>query len=78
MPENSYPKGSTNCMLNYLSVYYSMKYYGYTHYHVEASKLIRNGQLLREEAIKQLEINFDHDILQKVAQKLGINFNDYT
>lgn len=75
-PKDSYPEGSTNCSLNYLSVYFSMKYYGYTHYHVEASKLIRKGQLLREEALEQLKIKFDDKRLREVAQKLGLNFND--
>lgn len=73
----SYPDGSTNCTLNYLSVYYSLKNYGYTHYHVEASKLIREGVILREEALEQLRINFNSKTLQEVAEKLSINYNDY-
>jgi len=73
MPDFSYPSGSTNCSLNFMSVYYSMKNYGYTHYHVEASKLIREGLLLREDALKQLELNFDKKILYDIANKLGID-----
>ena len=73
MPLFSYPEGSTNCSLNFMSVYLSLKHYGYTHYHVEASKLIREGLLLRDEALKQLELNFDLKVLEDVAQKLGIN-----
>jgi len=76
-PELSYPKGSTNCLLNFMSVYYSMKYYNYTHYHVEASKLIRDGVITREEALKQLEWNFDEEILVKIAKKLNIDFKKY-
>jgi hypothetical protein len=76
-PKHSYPNGSTNCSLNYLSVYYSLKNYGYTHYHVEVSKLIREGVILREEALEQLKINFSGELLQEVAEKLGINFNEY-
>jgi hypothetical protein len=72
MPVFSYPEGSTNCSLNFLSVYYSIKHYGYTHYHVEASKLIREGLLLRDEALKQLELNFDEKVLQDIVKKLGI------
>jgi len=75
-PRLSYPKGSTNCLLNFLSVYYSMKNFGFTHYHVEASKLIRNGIITREEAIEQLKLDFDKDILKDVASKLGIDFDD--
>jgi hypothetical protein len=49
----SYPKGTTNCLLNFISVHNSMRHYGYTHYHVEMSKLIRENQLTREEALKE-------------------------
>jgi tRNA(Ile)-lysidine synthase TilS/MesJ len=73
-PELSYPGGSTNCLLNFISVYNSVKYFGYTHYHVEASKLIREGYLSREDALKQLEINFDKTLLNNIAEKLNYNF----
>ena len=78
----SYPLGSTNCYLNFLSVYLSMKYYRFTHYHIEMSKLIRSGELSREEGLKALEINFDSKtikpILQSVNKKLGCSFEDIT
>lgn len=74
-PKVSYPGGSTNCSLNFISVYNSMKYFGYTHYHVEASKLIREGYMTREEALKQLEINFDKSLLNEVAEKLNFHFD---
>ncbi len=67
----SYPKRSTNCELNFLSVHNSMKYFGYTHYHVEASKLVREGVLTREEALEDLQIDFSEKLLKSVAGKLG-------
>lgn len=69
-PKLSYPAYTTNCYLNFISVYNSMKYFGYTHYHVEMSKLIRGGLLTREEAIRNLEINFDKGLLNNIAKKL--------
>lgn len=72
-PKISYPAGSTNCSLNFLSVYNSLKYFGYTHYHVEMSKLIRENVLTREEALKSLEFNFDKDFLNSIAKKLNFN-----
>ena len=51
-----------------------MKYFGYTHYHVEMSKLIREGLLTREEAIKNLEIDFDKELLNNIAKKLDYIF----
>jgi hypothetical protein len=74
VPKVSYPNGSTNCMLNFISVYNSLKYFGYTHYHVEASKLIREGYLSREEALNQLSVNFDKTLLNEVAKSLNYHF----
>lgn len=70
-PKLSYPANSTNCMMNFVSVYLSMKHYGYTHYHVETSKLIRVGELSREEAAETLEINFDLNLVNSVLEKIG-------
>ena len=73
-PKLSYPANTTNCYLNFISVHNSMKYFGYTHYHVEMSKLIREGLLTREEAIKNLEIDFDKELLNSIAKKLDYTF----
>ncbi len=75
-PKLSYPANSTNCYLNFISVYNSMRDYGYTHYHVEMSKLIREGLLSREEALKNLEVNFSKELLNSIAVKLDYRFND--
>ena len=71
----SYPAKSTNCELNFISVYNSIKYFGYTHYHVEMAKMVREGVLDREEALKNLEINFDKTLLNKIAAKLDYRFD---
>ena len=69
-PKLSYPKKSTNCLLNYMSTYLAMKNYGFTHYHVEMSKLIRAGQMTREEAIGRLNLDFDPKLLDQISQKI--------
>lgn len=74
-PKLSYPKGSTNCTLNFVSVYNSIKHYGYAHYHVEASKLIREGVISRDEALEELKIDFDKDLLNKISNELDYNFD---
>jgi hypothetical protein len=73
-PKVSYPKKSTNCSLNFISVYNSMRFFGYTHYHVEMSKHIREGFITREEALKNLQIDFDMDFLNSIAKKLDFKF----
>jgi len=70
-PDLSYPAGSTNCLLNFIYVYLAMKHYGYTHYHVEMSKLIRLGEMSREEALQRLEVNFDRKQIDSILEKIG-------
>jgi tRNA(Ile)-lysidine synthase TilS/MesJ len=70
-PQLSYPKNSTNCLMNFISVYLSMKHYGYTHYHIEMSKQIRLGELSREEAINKLKINFNETLLDNILTRIG-------
>jgi tRNA(Ile)-lysidine synthase TilS/MesJ len=73
-PEFSYPRGSTNCALNFISVQRSLQHYGYTHYHVECSKMIRKGLMTRDEALAQLALNFDNDTLNEIAKPLDYRF----
>ena len=70
-PRLSYPGRSTNCALNFISVHQSLKHFGYTHYHVEMSKMIRQGLMTREDALRDLEVKISEFELQKIATKLG-------
>jgi len=72
----SYPKGSTNCLMNFVSVYLTMKNYGYTHYHVEMSDLVRKGRMSREEALKLLEIDFGKEELRPILESIGCGTED--
>ena len=70
-PDKSYPKGSTNCLLNFVSSYLMNKNFGYTHYHVEQSKLIRKGKILRQEAENKLEMDFDREFLNSILERIN-------
>jgi hypothetical protein len=48
-----------------------MKDYGYTHYHVEMSKLIREGLMTRDEALRLLEPNYSPELLRGILRDLG-------
>ncbi len=74
-PKESYPKGSTNCTLNFVSSYNSMKHFGFTHYHVEMSKLIREGVITREQALEDLKINYDVEYLNSIVEPLLYKFD---
>ncbi|MBU1726595.1 MAG: hypothetical protein KJ880_03090 [Candidatus Omnitrophica bacterium] len=73
--EFSYPAESTNCYLNVLGSYLSMQAYGFTHFHVEMSKLVRLGKLSRQEALDKLDLDINIEpgpsIIMSVLKKLG-------
>ena len=75
-PKQSYPEKSTNCALNFLSVELSMKNFGYTHYHVEMSTMIRLGMMTRDEALALLAKNYDDAQLEDVLHKMGCSLED--
>jgi len=75
-PAVSYPAGSTNCSLNFISVNNSLKYFGYTHYHVEMSKMIREGMMTRDEALQAPKVNDSIDDLNQIAKPLGYTFTE--
>jgi hypothetical protein len=70
---SSYPRKSTNCALNFVSVHNSMRDYGYTHYHVEMSKLVRKGVVSRDEALKNLQESFDEELLNGILGELDLD-----
>jgi hypothetical protein len=74
--KDSYPLKSTNCSMNFVSVHNAMRDYGYTHYHVEMSKLVREGVMTREEALRSLEINFSEELISSILAKIDCNYKD--
>ena len=70
---SSYPRKSTNCALNFISVHNAMRDYGYTHYHVEMSKLVRQGVMSRDEALKNLNMEFEDGFLNEILGVLDLN-----
>ena len=74
--EVSYPRKSTNCLLNFISAHNSMRDYGYTHYHVEASKMVREGMMSRDEALENLDMEFNDELLSGILGRLGLQVSD--
>jgi hypothetical protein len=75
-PQRSYPRKSTNCDLNFPSSALAIKNYGYSHYHIEMSNMIRLGMVTREEALKMLDMEFNEDLLDPILKKLDCNYKD--
>lgn len=74
-PKLSYPAKSTNCSLNFVSVYQSLKKWGFTHYHVEMSKMIRANLMTRDEALQMLAFEPDKALLDAITGKLGVTLD---
>ena len=70
--ERSYPKASTNCALNFLSTQRAVEHYGYSVYTIEMSNMVRLGLVSRGEALRQLEMSFDPELMASVLQRLGL------
>lgn len=73
----SYPANTTNCLLNFLNVYYSLKNHGYTHYHVEMSKHIREGKMTRDKALEELRFSIAEELLDEVAKQVGVTLKNH-
>lgn len=72
----SYPTKTTNCSMNFVSAYNAMRFFGYTHYHVEMSKMIREGVITREQAIADLKMEFSKELLNEVLEKIDCSVED--
>jgi 7-cyano-7-deazaguanine synthase in queuosine biosynthesis len=74
--KHSYPSKTTNCNMNFVSAYNAMRFFGYTHYHVEMSKLIREGVITREQALIDLKMQFSDELLNDVLNRIDCSIED--
>lgn len=74
--KNSYPARTTNCEMIWLNSYRDLNKRCYTHYHDEYSTLIRAGEITREQALKDLELNPPEGLLERLANEVNINLED--
>lgn len=72
LPENSWPRGSTNCLFNYLSQYLAMKQFGYSQHETELSDMIRCGEMNREQAERVINTPIPSEYIEKVLGTIGI------
>lgn len=69
----SYPARTTNCDMIWLNSVRDMQIRRYTHYHDEYSTLIRAGEMTREQALADLELNPPPGLLEKLARDIGFD-----
>lgn len=75
-PARSFPAKSTNCDLNFLASALAVRNFGYSHYHIEMSNLVRLGMLTREEALELLKLDESPDLLGPILAKLGCTYEE--
>jgi len=71
--KTSYPARTTNCEMIWLNSYRDLNKRHYTHYHDEYSTLIRAGEIPREQALKDLELNPPNGLLERLAEECDID-----
>lgn len=71
-PETSYPGNTTNCRVVWLAVDADIRRNGYSTYHDEYSRLVRCGEMTRDQALKDLDFSPEPDFLQKLKEEIGV------
>ena len=74
----SYPARTTNCEMIWLNSHRDLNKRKYTHYHDEYSTIIRAGEMTREQALKDLELNPPPGLLERLAEEIDVDLNDLT
>jgi len=64
---------STNCLLNSFANLVHKQRFGFHPYAFELAKLVREGYLERDEALKRLEQAEDQNTVELVKKKLNLN-----
>lgn len=72
-PKSTYPARTTNCEMSWINSYCDLKKMGYSTYHEEYAQLIREGEMSREQALKDLELNPPQGLLERLAKEININ-----
>lgn len=75
-PNDSWPKGSTNCSFNFVSQHLAVKHWGYSQHETEESTLIRNNEISREKALEIIETPILMEKVEEELAKLGLKYED--
>ncbi|MCK4762703.1 MAG: hypothetical protein KAW12_10950 [Candidatus Aminicenantes bacterium] len=74
--KEGFPARTTNCEMIWLNSYRDLNKRKYTHYHDEYSTIIRAGEMTREQALADLELNPPPGLLERLAEEIGVDLND--
>jgi len=74
--KTGFPARTTNCEMIWLNSFRDLNKRCYTHYHDEYSTLIRAGEMSREQAVKDLELNPPEGLLERLAEDINVDLDD--
>lgn len=73
--KTNYPKRTTNCRMIWLNTYMDLKKMGYSVYHAEYSRLIREGEITRTQALSDLAFDPPENFVQELAVEIGVDIH---
>jgi len=71
--QTGYPARTTNCEMIWLNSFRDLNKRGYTHYHDEYSTIVRAGEMTREQAVKDLDLNPPPGLLERLAKEIDVD-----
>ncbi|MCP3922149.1 MAG: phosphoadenosine phosphosulfate reductase family protein [Desulfobacterales bacterium] len=75
-PKMSWPKGSTNCKLNFVSQYIIRENFGYGQHESELSTLVREDVLSREKALEIIETPISKEDIESALSLMDIEYDE--
>lgn len=73
LPEISWPRGSTNCLFNFVCQKLTVDWFGYSQHEAEISTLVRSGEMTRQRALDIIETPISTDELQRALDRIGLS-----
>lgn len=76
LPEVSWPRGSTNCLFNFVCQKLTVEWFGYSQHEAEISALVRSGEMTRQRALEIIETPIATGELQLALERVGLQAGD--
>lgn len=76
LPDVSWPKGSTNCLFNFVCQKLTVDWFGYSQHEAEISTLVRSGEMSRQRALEIIETPITQHDLDMALERIGLRAAD--
>jgi hypothetical protein len=76
LPDISWPRGSTNCLFNFVCQKLTVDWFGYSQHEAEISTMVRTGEMTRRRALEIIETPISETDLQAALDRIGMPASD--